>query len=769
MKFFGATAQMITPQGIGEKLASKVTGMPTSWELSSFPESWTFAKPHTDEQGKQLKPASVIFPYTQRGTKLAGTYGSAVGLTKDIENLALMPIKMIWQLRKPFKFLREDPVGFMMAGLMLRGGVSKGADVLAQKTAKSYIDSNLFRDYIVDIPNETFVKFGIDKSKVLKAVDKIPKDTRIPLRPEDYPKQLGAEKTIQHTFKEAKKLYELQTGKKLPEPEATPKFKTGDVLYRGEHEYRIANITEPQKGSGIFEYEVENVRSGEVAPGLGEKQISEMFTKKPGKALTGDEYANELAKNTLDTKIDFGVGLGNVVSKAVDDLVMMLNQTQAGRSVIGKIAQRGRFLRSKELKTSLLLQDITKGLTPQEMRSMTFFRQGITDFNALREAGYKDIIPNLVNPSSKLIEATKKIAEVFDRDFRYLEKYYDDILFTKKYIPNIWDIPRGEKAQFINYYKTFNPFTQKRKIPTLEEGLKRGYKLKVDNIKDIYRIYDKYKNEVIANTELANALFNMRDEIGRPLITRRQTQSNLDYKPLEHPVFGFRTKKAYVHPDIAKELSVIWERTDPGAVALAYDKVNAFLKFINLSLTLFHHGALSESGLAAIGPLKTTGTFFKSMYNALRGKTPKILTDEMRPYARHATKHGVVLKPSPDVRINIIEKTLQNIESKAPENISWIPKVLHKGFEVWNRALWDHMHNTLKVMSFEEFISKQLPKTKKAWKRKFGTEMTAKDIEKVKNEIGDFVNYSFGSLAWEKEGIGKMVLKPHLLLVARGR
>ena len=191
-----------------------------------------------------------------------------------------------------------------------------------------------------------------------------------------------------------------------------------------------------------------------------------------------------------------------------------------------------------------------------------------------------------------------------------------------------------------------------------------------------------------------------------------------------------------VHPDLEKSLKVIFDsRIDHPAIR-AYEILNGVLKKTKLSLSLFHHGALGETGVAIMG-LRKTGEIYLNpvkLYKALVKGEFDIYKKE--PIARDAIKHGLQVGATADIPVNMIQRHLNNFARKT-KNVPLLNKTtefIRTFNETWDRALWDYLHDTLKLYAYESLNTKI---------------KLDKDIKKQKQEIAQFVNDTFGGQNWD--------------------
>jgi hypothetical protein len=191
-----------------------------------------------------------------------------------------------------------------------------------------------------------------------------------------------------------------------------------------------------------------------------------------------------------------------------------------------------------------------------------------------------------------------------------------------------------------------------------------------------------------------------------------------------------------VHPDLVKPMKVVFDSRIEHPAIQAYEVVNGSLKKSILSLSLFHHAALGETGIATMGALKTANIYFNpvKIYNALvRGKFDVY---EKIPLAKRAVGSGVQLGATHDIPVSMIQDKLNALARKTkrvfPVNLA--TKFMATFNQKWDMALWDYLHDSLKLYAFEALESKMNPQ---------------KDLKKQRTEIAQFVNDTFGGQNWD--------------------
>ena len=347
-----------------------------------------------------------------------------------------------------------------------------------------------------------------------------------------------------------------------------------------------------------------------------------------------------------------------------------------GAKVMDMIGERRANIDVGMLKSTAFINQFERNLTKKELESIPFIREGIKDPKVLEKIGRKDLIPFVENPSPKILKVTEKIGKYYDDSHKFLQQHWDDISFVEDYVTHIWDIPKNKQKEVVNYFATKNPFLKKRSIPTLEEGIKLGLKPKTTNIADLLRVYDQYKIKTAYNFNLANQLKNAVSEEGAPLVMRIDKAPS-DWITINHPALNrtMMTGKTVdvpilskvpvkVDPRIAKEVKIIFDEPFSHPAIHVMEIVNAFTKKSMLSVSFFHHVALTESAFSSgIGRKAITLWSPPKIYKALKNKDFAIFSEQK--LAEDAIRNGrVTFGALEDVQRNIVQKSLQTLERR---------------------------------------------------------------------------------------------------------
>ncbi|MDY6857466.1 MAG: hypothetical protein SWO11_22735 [Thermodesulfobacteriota bacterium] len=442
------------------------------------------------------------------------------------------------------------------------------------------------------------------------------------------------------------------------------------------------------------------------------------------------------------------------MKKAVDE----------GAKVMDMIGRRRGDIDVGLLRSNIFINQFERKLSKPELEAIPFLRERMKDPNLLTKIGRDDLANIVKNPSPKVVEATEKIGKYYDESFEFLKNNWDDVSFMEDYVTHIWNIPKARKTDVVNYFATKNPFLKQRAIPTLEEGLKLGLEPKTTNIAELLRIYDNYKIKTVFNHNFAKELKGAVSESGEPLMLRYD-KAPREWVTIEHPALdkammvekigekGIVLEKAAVkvHPDIAKEVKIIFDKPFSHPAIHAMEVTNAFTKKGMLTMSLFHHHALTESALSTgIGKKALSLWNPVKIKRALKNKDYAIFAEQE--LAEDAIKNGqVVFGALEDVQRNVVRKALMTAETKTKgiPGINLMTKGARKANDLWDQALWDYYHNTLKLWAYEKNKVDALKMGEKFAQKKYGRSLNKNEIASIKKEMGLFVNDSFGGQSWE--------------------
>lgn len=465
-----------------------------------------------------------------------------------------------------------------------------------------------------------------------------------------------------------------------------------------------------------------------------------------------------------------GLGTAKKV-KAVTDIA------KPGAKVMELIKRRRVDIDTGILDSEIFVKDIERRLIPskqkwgmigtkeQNLEAVPFLVQGIKDTKTLEKIDRGDLIPIIQRPSKELLEVVKDVKNYYTESHEFLKQAWgEDIGFVENYVTQIWDIPKAKKSMVLNYFAKRNPFLKKRTIPTLEEGIKLGLKPKTTNIAELLRVYDQYKIKTVHNMKFAESLKGLVDDEGRALIMRSD-KAPVDWVKIDHPAMNramaigkdplvLSKVPVKVNPEIAKEVKIIFDEPINNKWINAYETANAFMKKSMLSISLFHHQALTESAFSAgIGRKAIQLWNPVRILKEIRNKNYAIFRE--MDLAKDAIKHNVMFGALEDIQRGKVVEALKSVESatKTIPVLNKITKGARKANEMWDAGLWDYYHNSLKLYAYETNVTRSLKSAEKAMIKKSGRSLLPQETEEIKNTIGLFVNDSFGGQNWELDKV----------------
>ena len=191
-----------------------------------------------------------------------------------------------------------------------------------------------------------------------------------------------------------------------------------------------------------------------------------------------------------------------------------------------------------------------------------------------------------------------------------------------------------------------------------------------------------------------------------------------------------------VHPDLEKPLKVIFDSRFDHEVIRAYEAINGILKKSKLSLSLFHHTALGETGIATMGLIKTLNIYLNpvKIYKAMvKGEFDIFKKEEI---ARKWIGRGLQVGATADIPVARIQRGLDTFRNNT-KNIPVLNRLsqfIASFNEAWDKGLWSYLHDTLKLYGCEALGAK--------------IDLT-KDIIKQEQEVAQMVNDTFGGQNWD--------------------
>lgn len=358
-----------------------------------------------------------------------------------------------------------------------------------------------------------------------------------------------------------------------------------------------------------------------------------------------------------------------------------------------------------------------KKITPEQLETIPFLIEGTKIPEKLGRPELQEIINDPLQ-KKELQEIADKVQGHFDSVWEKIVKNTDNLSVSQieNYVTHIWDIPKNKVAGVTNWFATKNKFLNKRYIQTIAEGIENfGLKPKELNISNIIKIHDAMANTVIENVKFVKNLKYLTKQ-GVPLLLT-PGKAPADWVTIEHPALmstfyragkdgkpGFIEKIPYkVHPDLVTPLKVVFGSRIDNLPVRTWEKIDAVIKKTTLSISLFHHGALLETGIAKMSPwqvakLLTTETGVKGIRDKFGGSPLIAHADE----TREALKYGVQFGHTLDIDVKKVQSMVEAMADKTKDiiGVKHVTKALKSFNEKWDSILWDYIHDPLKLYAF---------------------------------------------------------------------
>jgi site-specific DNA-cytosine methylase len=414
------------------------------------------------------------------------------------------------------------------------------------------------------------------------------------------------------------------------------------------------------------------------------------------------------------------------------------------------------------------------------------------------------------NLSPEMKAAIDSIRDWYNYTYDWLKDNHtlkEDAGYNVDYVNHIWDKEKSDKQAYAMYVenrqRTKSPNEKPRTISTLMEGISVGLVPKTTDITKMMAYYSRSNIEAWVNKTMLQELSGLnvieRNEDGEivssdPLLSSTPPFNLEQYKYFEIPgvgpvwVYNVSPKQVTVkNPITGKEkvlyseasagdrFGVVFETYQSSPFWKAFDTLASSAKKLELGFSGFHAGALTEvymvQNMVEFGPKKAMANFMKYIFadTAKNHEQPCFANPEdFQKAATHGVKFGATNDyAAADVQnmfdnfrdtLYKIQEKLENgnVISKAGATVSLPFKIasqllslINKGMD---RALWDFLHDGLKLATYRM----RADKTKERAKKKGWTE---EELSRALDEDGQFVNDMFGGQHWDVLGASHRTLR----------
>lgn len=392
----------------------------------------------------------------------------------------------------------------------------------------------------------------------------------------------------------------------------------------------------------------------------------------------------------------------------------------------------------------------------------------------------------------------------------------EDTGYNADYVNHIWDKEKSDKQAYAMYVenrqRTKSPNEKPRTISTLMEGISVGLVPKTTDITKMMAYYSRSNIEAWVNKTMLQELSGLnvieRNEDGEivssdPLLSSTPPFNLEQYQYFEIPgvgpvwVYNVSPKQVKVkNPITGKErvlyseasagdrFGVVFETYQSSPFWKTFDTLASSAKKLELGFSGFHAGALTEvymvQNMVEFGPKKAMANFMKYIFvdTAKNHELPCFANPEdFQEAATHLVKFGATNDyAAADVQnmFDNMRDAMMKVQEKLKDGngisgtvalatmplkvVTQLLSLINKGMD---RALWDFLHDGLKLATYRM----RADKTKERAKKKGWTE---EELSRALDEDGQFVNDMFGGQHWDVLGAihrtlryaGRVLLSP---------
>lgn len=383
----------------------------------------------------------------------------------------------------------------------------------------------------------------------------------------------------------------------------------------------------------------------------------------------------------------------------------------------------------------------------------------------------------------------------------------EDTGYNVDYVNHIWDKEKSDKQAYALYVenrqRTKSPNEKKRTISTLMEGISVGLVPKTTDITKMMAYYSRSNIEAWVNKTMLQELSGLnvieRNEDGEvvstdPLLSSSAPFNLEQYKYFEIPgvgpvwVYNVSPKQVKVkNPITGKEkvlyseasagdrFGVVFETYQSSPFWKAFDTLASSAKKLELGFSGFHAGALTEvymvQNMVEFGPKKAMANFMKYIF-ADTAKNHELTCfanpQDFQEAASHLVKFGAtndyaaadvqnMFDNMRDAMMKVQEKLKDGNKISGTVAVATMPlkvvtqmlSLINKGMD---RALWDFLHDGLKLATYRMRADKTKERAKKkGW--------SAEELSRALDEDGQFVNDMFGGQHWDVLGASYRTLR----------
>lgn len=414
------------------------------------------------------------------------------------------------------------------------------------------------------------------------------------------------------------------------------------------------------------------------------------------------------------------------------------------------------------------------------------------------------------NLSPEMKAAIDSIRDWYNYTYDWLKDNHtlrEDTGYNADYVNHIWDKEKSDKQAYAMYVenrqRTKSPNEKPRTISTLMEGISVGLVPKTTDITKMMAYYSRSNIEAWVNKTMLQELSGLnvieRNEDGEiissdPLLSSTPPFNLEQYQYFEIPGVGpvwvynvspkqmkvknpitGKEKVLYSEASAGDRFGVVFETYQSSPFWKAFDTLASSAKKLELGFSGFHAGALTEvymvQNMVEFGPKKAMANFMKYIFvdTMKNHQLPCFANPEdFQEAATHLVKFGAtndyaaadvqnMFDNMRDAMMKVQEKLKDGNGISGTVALATMPlkvatqmlSLINKGMD---RALWDFLHDGLKLATYRM----RADKTKERAKKKGWTE---EELSRALDEDGQFVNDMFGGQHWDILGASHRTLR----------
>lgn len=425
----------------------------------------------------------------------------------------------------------------------------------------------------------------------------------------------------------------------------------------------------------------------------------------------------------------------------------------------------------------------------------------------------QQIVPDGIdykNLSPEMKAALDSIRDWYNYTYDWLKDnrtLKEDTGYSADYVNHIWDKEKSDKQAYAMYVenrqRTKSPNEKPRTISTLMEGISVGLVPKTTDITKMMAYYSRSNIEAWVNKTMLQELSGLnvieRNEDGEvvstdPLLSSTAPFNLEQYKYFEIPGVGpvwvynvspkqvtvknpitGKDKVLYSEASAGDRFGVVFETYQSSPFWKAFDTLASSAKKLELGFSGFHAGALTEvymvQNMAEFGPKKAMANFMKYIFvDTMKNHELPCFANpqDFQEAASHLVKFGATNDyAAADVQnmFDNLRDAMMKVQEKLKDGngisgtvamatmplkvVTQLLSLVNKGMD---RALWDFLHDGLKLATYRM----RADKTKERAKKKGWTE---EELSRALDEDGQFVNDMFGGQHWDVLGASHRTLR----------